>query len=205
MPVITLNPETHEYAVDGIKVPGVTKILESAGLIDFSMVPEDLMQRAKLYGEALHRTLEFEDKGILKTYDAALTNDLEAWRKFKADYHVEFLPDGIERKVMSKRWGVCGTLDRIGYIKKGLQKLSIVDIKSSTSFHPAIRLQTAGYKLCYEEEHGGKVRVQDRYGVRLNGDGTYTIEKYAEQNDEYAFIAAVQLYKWKQLHMKRGK
>lgn len=203
MPEILLDQASHIYTVDGAKVPGVTKILGDLGLIDFSMVPEDIMRRACQYGNALHKTLEYEDRGILKKYDENLQNDLDAWRCFKMNYQVEFLPEGIERKLYSKRWGFCGTLDRIAHVMvRRAPKLTIIDIKSSAQFHPAVRLQTAGYKIGYEEET--KKKVQGRMAVRLNGDGSYKVECMDDPNDEHAWIAACQLYHWKKRNIKNG-
>lgn len=201
MPNIELDPILHDYKVDGVKVPGVTKILGDLGLIDFSMVPEDLLRRANAYGNAVHKTTEYDDKKVLKTYDKKVENDLLAWRKFKIDYQVEFIPGGIERRIHSKRWGFCGTLDRIGFatIKK-VRKLAIMDEKTSAQFYEAVRLQTAGYKIGYEEETHQK--VQTRLVVRLNGDGNYKVDECNDPNDEHAFIGAVQLWKWRNLHSK---
>ena len=110
--MITFNAETHEYFYEGLKVPGVTKVLKNAGLIDFSMVPASILERAFKFGTAVHLATELDDRNNLDmaTLDAPLLPYVNAWRKFKKDVGCKVL--SIEERVYSGKYRYCGTLDR---------------------------------------------------------------------------------------------
>lgn len=112
--MITFNAETHTYYVDGLKIPGVTSILKGAGLIDFSMVPTDILERAFKFGTAVHLATELDDRDNLDivSLDAPLLPYILAWRKFKQDMGCKIL--SIEERVYSAKYRYCGTLDRRG-------------------------------------------------------------------------------------------
>jgi len=44
--------ELHEYRVDGVLVPSVTQALKETGMIDYSMIPQDVLQSAAKRGTA---------------------------------------------------------------------------------------------------------------------------------------------------------
>ena len=194
MPTINLNPETHEYTLDGKKLPGVTKILREAGLIDFSRVRPGVMAAAQQFGVAVHKACELFDKGILNIdiLSKPLIPYLDGWAKFKKDYGLYFIADEIEKPVYSLKWGFIGTPDRIG-------ASNMFEVKSNTQMQPATAIQTAAYDIAYEEMTGKKIKR--RWGVQLNDKGTYKITEYKEKTDRSIFLSALQVYKWKEKNL----
>ena len=66
---VVFHEESHEYFVDGVKIPSVTEILERYsrihGLDDYSDIPEDVLRRAAARGTALHKEIEeYEKHGV---------------------------------------------------------------------------------------------------------------------------------------------
>jgi len=67
--LVVFREDSHEYYVDGVKVPSVTGLLERYsrlhGLDDYSDIPEDVLRRAAARGTALHKEIEeYEKLGV---------------------------------------------------------------------------------------------------------------------------------------------
>jgi hypothetical protein len=106
------------------------------------------------------------------------------------------MPLMIEKPVYSLRYRFAGTPDRIG----ALNKLAIVDIKSTLELSPATALQTGGYEIAYNEFH--KEPIKERIAVLLTANGKYKIEPYKDKNDINVFLAALSVYNWKKGNLK---
>ena len=182
------DAESHVYTVDGLIVPSVTQVLQSAGLIDFSCVPKSVLERAADFGNAVHKATALEDKGELDhfTLDISLQKPLDAWNKFKKDF--KFVSSIIERPMYCEKYGFAGTPDRIGTI--GRDDV-LVDIKTGV-MTKTIALQTAGYEIL------APFRIARRIGVQLNMDGTYKIEEYKDKTDRRVFLSCLNVANWKQ-------
>lgn len=110
---LQFSEEQHAYTLNSVVVPSVTKILQIVGISDFSKVPADILERARLFGTAVHKACELFDKGTLdeRTLDTNLWPYLDAWFAFKKDYQLEFIE--IEKPIASVIYQVAGTPDRI--------------------------------------------------------------------------------------------
>lgn len=174
--------------------PRVTGILKAAGLIDFSMVPQGIMERAQSFGTAVHLTTELYDKGTLDmdSLDPSLVPYLDGWKKFLKDYNITIKPDEMEKQFESKRYGFKGSPDRWPEIAG---KITVVDIKTSTQMYAATAVQTMAYQMLLEENG---VKPKERKGVQLTGDGLYKIEPYTDSSDKSVFLSALNLYRFKQ-------
>jgi hypothetical protein len=198
MPRLSFDALAHSYTLDGQPVPNVTRILSTAGLVDLSRVPPQVLERKRQLGRAIHRACELHDLDLLD--DASVSPEvrpyLDAWVEWKAMTHYE--PLLSEYRVYSERYGYAGTFDRLGLIQ-GRQVL--IDIKSSAVVGPAVGPQTAGY-LRAAREMGivGRAESVDRYAVLLNGKGTARMHKLDDEADERVFLAALQLSMWKKKH-----
>ncbi len=198
--MIKLNEETHEYTRSGLKVPGVTRVLQAAGIIDFSKIPPHMLAKAQKFGSAAHKATELHDLGTLDaaTLDTALVPYLTAWKRFKAD--TGFVCENIEEKFYSKRYGYAGKLDRVGRMKKK----TVVDIATSVDFSIAKALQTAAYQEAYNEYVPAKEKIKEREIVLLKGNGIYELapRDFFQDSDFSVFLAALKLYNWKGNHGK---
>ena len=188
---LIFDEEKHVYSLEGRYLPGVSSILKKAGLVDLSGIPEEVLERARNFGIAVHKACELEDLGTLDIASLSeyVVPSLEAWRKFKVDAKVEV--EEIEMPVYSQRWWYAGKLDRV-IVMDG--KRLLVDIKSSSSVYPSMKIQLAGYKIAFEELSGAKIR--GRLIVQLLPNGEYKLHPCNDESDEQVFLAAVQIYKF---------
>lgn len=177
--------------------PRTTNILKAAGLIDFSMVRQDIMERACAFGSAVHKATELDDLHTLNidTVSEPILPYLEGWRQFKKDYNLTFSPSEIEHRMVSKKYGFNGTPDR-WHTQKGI----LVDIKSSTVMYQSTSIQTMAYQMLVEENFG--IKITKRLGVQLLGIATpggkfYRIEPYTEKSDKAVFLSCLNIFNWK--------
>lgn len=198
--MITFNAETHEYYNDGLKVPGVTRILKDVELTDLSMIPLDILDRAQKFGTAGHRATELDDQDNLdmKSLDPTLLPYLEAWRKFKRDTGLKIL--SIEEHVFSKRYRYAGTLDRRVMIKN---RHTVIELKFGV-LDPTSAIQLEAYKEAWNEGKPIKDKIKDRLVVQLREDGTSKLppEKYYQKSDFSVFLSALTLHNWRKRHGK---
>jgi hypothetical protein len=192
--ILQFDEPTHLYFVGGRAALSVTKILEVAGITDFSSVNKDLLDRASKFGQAVHRGTELHDLGTLdkSSLDAPLVPYLEAWKKFCAKEISEFIE--IEVPVWSKRFGFAGKPDRVALDKR--KRLILPDIKSSKALAVSVKLQTAGYQIAWEELEGPR-KIARRIGVLLQETGEYYSEEYSDRSDRDDFIACARVAAFK--------
>jgi len=183
--MLTFDEASHTYRYNGIVVPGVTTILSP--LTDFSRVPPHVLRAAADFGTAVHFACELDDLGTLDeaSLDPALVPYLDAWRKFSADYEVEW--ELIEKPVHNKTLGYAGTLDRQGRVK-GLR--TVLDIKSSAKLYPSVGPQLAAY------QQASDIPSVQRMGVQLKADGTYVAKTYTDPTDWPVFCSLLTLRTW---------
>lgn len=187
---------SHTYRLDGKVVPGVTSVLKSAGLIDYSMIPQDVLQAAAWRGTAVHLALELLDYGKLdrSSVDATLEGYVVAYERFCLESG--FVPGHIEHRVFHPIHRYAGTLDRTGMLGGSL---TVLDFKTGLVV-PAHGLQLAGYANCLVMP-----RRFRRIALQLNGDGTYKVHEYplgSMSRDIDLFLAALSCYQFKSVKQR---
>lgn len=174
-PVLEFDEQAHAYYADGRRVPSVTEILESVGIIDYSKLPDGTRIMALERGRFVHQVCEFDDQGDLGTFDPKLQGYLDAWRAFRTTHG--FTPELIEHRGYSAVYRYAGTMDRRGafvhrYGSPVTDGEALVDIKTSTAPYWTA-FQTAAYANFFE--HPAKYR---RMAVALHADGTFKVSEY---------------------------
>lgn len=191
-PGLEYDDDSHSYFYEGPKIPGVTGVLESSGLSDFSGIDSETLTRAMNFGTAVHSIIEFDDRGILgEDNDPKLEPPLRAWRDFKAAYEVYILPEYIELAVVSKKHLYAGTLDRVCLIH-GMHW--IIDIKTGAKgvSHP---IQTAAYEKAFRELFNFRRKIH-RACLYISGD-TYSLKEHTSVGDWNIFLSALNIKKYK--------
>ena len=169
-----LDELTHEYWLDGIKYDSVTKILQALGLSrDYSGISSFYAER----GRAVHKAVEFVDKGTLDegTVSDLVRPYLSAYRKFlvESGYRAHAWEVALHHPVLR----YAGTIDKVGFLK---DRLGILDIKTSSSLDPSVEDQLSAYGLLWTEHHSD-LPVRWRYALQLTDDGKYNLcTKYSE-------------------------
>ena len=184
---VVFDEATHEYRVEGRKLPSVTGILKEAGLIDDTFMDPSALQR----GTFVHQACEYDDVGDLdeSTVDAAILPYVQAWRRCKSEMGFKVLE--IEKRVYHQPLDYCGTLDRIVELRG---RRILIDIKtgSGAAWH---QVQTSAYALAMKWED--PLTVLDRAAVYLTAEGGYKFCEHKQRLDFDVWKAAVTLAAWK--------
>jgi len=193
-PELTYDPDSHSYFLGGQPIPGVTSVIRQQ-LAPLPPVNPELMQRAALFGSAVHSACELFDKATLdfSTLDDAVVPYVEGWRLFCKDIGWTVIHN--EDIICSYKYRFAGTLDRIMGTDKGL---ALVDIKTGTTLSPAVGPQTAAYVIA-AEEYLDVPTIKRRFCVQLMPNA-YKLHQLKESMDSYTFIAALNNYNWRLKH-----
>src|SRR5581483_10122540 len=138
---VRLDAATHTYYRHGRPVPGVTRALSRAGILDFTGIPQYVLDRAAERGRAVHLALEYLDAGTL---DPASVSEevapyVRAYERFCAD--TGFIPGASERSRYNGTYGYAGTFDRTGLIGN---QVILLDFKTG-EFQQGYFSQLAAY------------------------------------------------------------
>jgi len=195
MPKLEFDPKAHTYHLGRERLFSVTEVLEATGFIDAMWFTE----AARIRGSRVHSATALLDEGrldweSLAPIEAALNEPIadyvRAWEAFK--HETGFAPATIESRGYHPRYKYAGTLDRIGTFADGREAL--IDIKTGP-IEDWVGLQTAAYSAMHPT-NGPRAR----YGVGLRPDGTYTIKKFTDVDDEATFLYALAVLRWRSRH-----
>ena len=192
---LAFDVASHTYRWNGQKVPSVTSVLSP--LVNYNQVPWAVLERARLEGVAIHKTIELYLNNDLESLPQWLQPRLDAFKKFQGESN--FVIEGSERKVYHATHQYAGTLDLIGTVN---DEISVIDLKRSFFAGPAIGIQIAAY---LEAENDRRKRekspkAKHRYALQLMANGNYKLEPYNDPNDFAVFLALLTLRKWRQQH-----
>lgn len=199
---VPLLADGHIYFVGQESYPGVSEILQGAGMVDLSGIPEDRLEYARVRGSAVHLACHYYDLGVLNwdSVDPAIVGYLRSYIAFKqrAEDAIGFQVLGSEIPLTSKQWRFCGTLDKIAKVNGGA---AVIDLKTPITSRPATRFQTAGYHLLVNENFPA-LKTRKRFELKLFKD-----EKIGElipfndlEEDVQGFLWAASLHHLKLKH-----
>lgn len=180
----TFDADSHTYRFDGERIPSVTQILEP--LIDYSGVPNGVLQHAADRGTAVHLATEFWDDGDLDedSIDEEVLPYVMAWQRFRDDSGFAVLKSEV--RVYSARHRFAGTFDCLGVMDR---KLAIVEKKTTALLHPATAIQVSAYMRAYNEPLPRDEQAKRCYSVHLRRDGTYRLDEWDPTDHWSAFLA----------------
>ena len=178
--------DTHTYLLDGTPIPGVTMILQAAGLYDDSFFTEESRNR----GKYVHRACLYYLQNDLDedTIPDEYRGYIEAFKRFMKEADCQVYAGLCEVPWFSEACRFGGTIDMPCMLNG---KESLIDIKSGVE-SPTTGIQLAAYSMLYD------VPLVNRYGLYLKADGKYKLIPYADRNDIKIFNAALTLYSWRQ-------
>lgn len=197
---LTFEAATHRYTLDDVVVPSVTGILQASGLIDFSGIPDPILEAARVRGTTVHQAIHFYNEGDLDLEQFRIdfpgyVGYLEGWQSFCAQRN--FLPLLNEHRVASRRHQVAGTLDCLGLLDG---QAVLLDFATGNPADVCKWLQTAAYELLAREWASDDPALATffathaflkRYAVALRADGSFSIEAYTSPGDAREFLALV--------------
>lgn len=201
---LTFDPGPHVYTLDGIVVPSVTGILQASGLIDFTGIPESILEAARVRGSRVHEAVHFfneDDLDVEAFRDdfPAYAGYLDGWLSFREQRH--FVPVLNECRIASRRHQVAGTLDTLGELDG---EAVLLDYATGDPLDVSKDYQTAAYlglALEWAQEPDADPRLADffarhelvrRYGVALKKTGTFALHPYGDPADCRKFLTLVE-------------
>jgi hypothetical protein len=198
---LTFDAATHTYTLDGVPVPSVTQILRASGLIDFTGIPESILEAARVRGTTVHQAIAYFNDGDLDLEQFRIdfpdyVGYLEGWLSFCQQRH--FVSVLSECRIASRRHQIAGTIDCLGELDG---EAVLIDYATGRPQDVAKDLQTAAYlsfALDMSIDADADPRLVDffkrhalirRYAVSLNRDGTFGLHRYDDPGDFRKFLA----------------
>lgn len=170
-PVIYLNESTHQYfyTPTNKELMAVTFVFEKMGITDFSKVPFERLEPARVKGDHVHAMAMYYALKMLdeSSIDEEYFGYYDAIRKFFKERVKKII--AVEQPVYSLQFGYAGTPDII-YLTHD-DKLVLDDWKTPLKLHVACKWQTAGYVYPWEKMH--KQKIDERAAVQLLSNGDY--------------------------------
>lgn len=186
---VTFYESTHQYFLGKRELLSVNYCLERAGFVDFSKVPFETIERAKLIGEYVHKMAYMYGMGELD--ESKIEPPLDGYLKAIKNFYYLRVKKVLYLEVIvaDATLGYAGTPD-IVYVNHQ-NKVCLDDFKTPEDHIKATELQTAGYKLAFERNY--KQKVHERGGVLLRDDGDFQRKSHNDPDDIHDFLAALRV------------
>lgn len=202
---LTFDAATHTYTLDGQVVPSVTQILNASGLIDFSGIPEPILEAARVRGTTVHQAIAYFNDGDLDVEQFAVDFPdylpyLAAWQDFCRQRR--FVSCVNECRVASRRYQVAGTLDTLGELDG---EPVLLDYATGHPLDVSKDYQLAAYHVLalewVDQRDDADPRLVGfftkhtlvrRYGVALKKNGSFALHPYNDPADFRTFLTLVE-------------
>lgn len=208
MPNFTFDQETHTGLMDGVYWPSVTQLLQEEKLIDYSMVPEEILENKRILGTRVDAGIqllnnnELDEEHFNESFPECIPY-LEAYRKFRTMEHFDF-GDRIGR-LHSVKWKFHGQPDEHGVkiMRRGAENY-LIDWKCTFKMFESTGPQMSGYEILLLERL--KIRVKQRFGLQLKPTGFYELTPFKDKaGDTLDFHACLRLHWQRRLKYKTKK
>ncbi len=186
---LEFDPSTHTYRAGGEVLISVTQALKSAGVIDYSMIPQDVLQLAARRGTLVHRAIHYWLDGDLdeSTVSEEHRGYVDAAKRFVEES--QFVPMRVECRGFHPTLRYAGTFDLDGLIGGSGGDLATVDWKTGMICE-GHAIQLSAYNNLRSNP-----RVARRLAVKLNSDGTYRVHEYpSSQHPENTFSKDIAIF-----------
>lgn len=182
--LLRFDPEEHRYFLGKNELPGVTRVLKSAGLVDDTWFTE----YSRIRGKHIHDAIQLHNERDLdeKTLDPRIRPYLDAYRDFLKESHLRVYLS--ERQVHSKLYGYAGTFDLYGLMGR---RRALIDVKTG-AMPRWVGLQLAGYRQAAIE---CGLQPVVRYSLQLRPDGEFRLREEKGRLDLAHFLTALAKHK----------
>ena len=188
------NESDHTYWLGGERLPGVTEILASCGMIDGQYFTEEATAR----GQAIHRAIHYWLEGDLdeEGLDPRIRPYLVQFQEFVRE--TGFKAHSIEQPRFHSKLKFAGTPDITGKMSLAPQYEVLIDIKTGGQA-PWHALQLAAYKMLLQDtESPSPVKT---YVLYLN-ENYYRLVQLGDRNAGQVFLSCLTVYHWKRRNGK---
>ena len=198
---VQFDEATHTYTDrDGINIPSVTQVLQCAGLVDYSGIDPEVLNRKAWIGTQAHRATQFLDEGDLDmdSVHETVKPYVQAWENFKNESGFKPLVGEAERPriVMINGMRYAMTADVTGTING---KQFVIEKKCASQEEVWWKVQLAAYEQGIRSED--KIHRM-RMAVKLGPDASYRAFNYGDVLDYQMFGWALGIEWWKRSNRK---
>jgi hypothetical protein len=142
---LTFDAEGHIYSLDGRRVRSVTGLLRKVGLIDFSKIPSQILEAARLRGTKVHQAIHYYNERDLDVLAfcrefPGYAGYLQSWIRLAESGRLQTVL--CEHRLACRLPRYAGTLDWLGLLDG---HAAILDFATGRPEDAAKHLQTAGY------------------------------------------------------------
>lgn len=194
--------DTHEYSVAGTRVASVTQVIKDNGLIDYSHVPQQLLDRKRWIGQQVHFAVELYEKSQLdeSSIPPECAGYFSAYLWFVKQTGFVADPTMIERALVCSLGGVRYGMkaDLPGRIESHPW---LIELKCTASAHPSWGIQLAGYEMGlpiptpYRNWKLAAVQLMPNGKAKI-----HRVEEYDAATNRQIFQAALAVTNWKMNH-----
>ena len=201
MSELLFNPDTHEYHVNGIRLPSVSQVLNTwiltysgyVNTITGVVIDKEVFEASGDFGTAIHLAIKYLFTTGLNWdgLDPALIPPLKQFEQWRKDINLKLI--FCEHSMFSKRYGYAGTPDIIGEADGKI----LVDVKTGDYGQGAAQL--AGYEQLYNENYrsSGGWRIVKKYVLYLPKDGgDYKFEVVNDKDAWNYFLSRLNCHKY---------
>ena len=170
------------------ETPSVTEVMRP--FIDFSMIPDDVLEYASERGSAVHQICASIAQGLW------VTNILEEYSGYIKSFHLWFDSQvqsviQVEQRLYDNDFGFNGKPDFIGILKSN--EIVLIDWKTPVALQKTWQAQLAAYQHLARKNG---FAIQSAGSLRLNPDGKVPKMKWYENSvrDFNAFLNALNAF-----------
>ena len=181
--------ESHEYYVNGKKVISVTELIDKysnhLGIYnDYAKIPDYVLRRAAIKGEALHKEIEYFEKSGKESNSLEFLNYKKI--KKKLNFKVKHSEIMVAIKNSKGEFVAAGRLDML--VKFG-SSVGIIDVKRTWKYYSdKVTAQVNLYKLGLQHTYG--VNATELHCIRLR---EAIAENHSIKNDEPRILKVLDL------------
>ena len=184
--MLVFHENSHEYYVDGVKVPSVTELVrkysELHGLDDYTTVPSGSPRKSAPKGTTIQQEIERYEKDGAEGSSEEFRNYLELKGKCGIKAEASALPvlifDGSGKPVCAGRLDLCGTV---------MGGSAIIGIRRTAKIYKGkVSLQLNLYRLGYKESYGEE--CESLYVLRLRHGASEFARIPVDENYAYALL-----------------
>jgi hypothetical protein len=184
------------------RLVSVTEALDLAGLVDWSWLPPDVLEKARDRGTRVHQWIAryHGTTGAPPAPDDDVQPYTDAYIAFTLS--VGFKAVATEEALQHPTHGYAGTLDLLGCVggaARGTGSWWLIDVKATASLMPEFALQTAAYAELVRV-HYPKMRPLRRGVLHLGADRSWRLHEHHDTGDLHDFLACVRVAHYKMRH-----
>ena len=190
MSELKFNEKKHQYFLDDIPIPSVSKIIKPIHDKIYKDINKNMLEIASDKGTRVHRAIEFMSKYNLNKFDEDIVGYVNAYKKFRNDNPTwKLLHSELRTYNKALLYGM--TIDEVYQTEKGLV---ICDLKTTNTAHlGAWSVQLSAYKAGFESQYCDD-KVTDIYVLQIFKDGAYKL--YKLKDNFLVFLSCLEIYRF---------